>query len=103
MRFRMEDLNLLLDTFFEELKSFARQIGRGTIVVVEHADQHVDEIDVDANASTLLPAVLRIVSFNGLACRRVANLTLLPPGRTIRLTLPQARAFRHPGSNEQDG
>ena len=51
--FRLENFDFLLYPFFKELEGFDGQIGRGAIVVVEHADEDVDEIDADANAIAL--------------------------------------------------
>src|ERR1700719_3277956 len=62
LRFRLEDVDFLLDAFLEKLERFARKIRRGAIVLVEYADQHVDQIYADANAAALRRGVLRIVS-----------------------------------------
>ena len=94
LRFGLEDFNLLLDAFFEELEGFARQIGRGAIVFVEHADEDVDEIHVDANAAALRCAVLRIIGGGGLACWHARALGFLRPGRTVGLVLREARIAR---------
>ena len=51
--FLLEDFDLLLDAFFEEVEGFAREIGRGAIVVVEHAGEDADQVDVDADAAAL--------------------------------------------------
>ena len=57
LRFRLEDLELLLHALLENLKSFAREIRRGAIVLVEHAGEDADEVDVDANFAALWAGV----------------------------------------------
>src|SRR5882724_10280034 len=56
--FGFELIDFLRDAFFEELKGFEGKIGRGAIVLVEDADEDVDEIDGDANAATLRGGIL---------------------------------------------
>ena len=51
--FRLEDVDFLLVAFIEKLKGFAWQIRGRAIVLVENADQHSNQIDVDANAVAL--------------------------------------------------
>src|SRR6266446_3033491 len=59
-RFGFELIDFLLDAFFEELEGFEGKIGRGTIVLVEDANEHVDEVDGDADAAALGGGILRI-------------------------------------------
>ena len=58
--FGFELIDFLLDAFLEKLKGFEGKIGRGTIVLVEDANEHVDEVDGDANAAALGGGILGI-------------------------------------------
>jgi len=59
--FGFELIDLLLDAFFKELEGFEGKIGCGAIVFVEDADENIDEIDGDADASALGGRILHIV------------------------------------------
>ena len=52
-RLRFEDSDFLLLSFIEKLKSFARQVRSGAIVIVEDADEDGHQIDVHANSIAL--------------------------------------------------
>jgi len=63
--FGFELIDFLLDALFEELEGFEGKIGRGTIVLVEDADEHVDEVDGDADAPALCGGILRVGGRSG--------------------------------------
>src|SRR5216684_9408148 len=60
--FRLELVDFLLDAFFKQLEGFLGEVGGGAVLIVEDADENVDEVDVDADAAALGGGVLRIVS-----------------------------------------
>jgi hypothetical protein len=117
--FGLEDIDFLLNTFFEDLKRFAGKIRRGTIVFVENADEDVDEIDGDLDAAALLGGILRIVGsrgrrglddFAGLARGRGAGsgfiigagFGFLGPGGTVGLVLGERRRGEDQDESGQD-
>src|SRR5207245_8922576 len=112
--FRLELVDLLLNAFLEKLESLSGQVRGRAVLFVEHADKHINEVHVDADAAPLGGGILRFVlwsawrrlhGFSWLAIRSrggrrrrrgsaawlggwVATrrgLALLRPGRTVRL------------------
>src|SRR6266446_3398497 len=63
--FRLELVDLLLDTFFKQLESLSGKVRRGAVLVVKDADKNVNEIDVDADAAALCGRILRIIREGG--------------------------------------
>ncbi len=64
LRFGLEDFELLFDAVLENLKGFARKIGRGAVVLVQDAGEDAYKIDADANFAALGRLIV------GIAARR---------------------------------
>lgn len=107
LRFRFEDVNFLLNAFFENLKRFLRKIGSGPILIVKHAHQDIYEIDAYADAAPLGCAVPAfVVRFLGIVTgggffsgSRTSWLGFLCPWRAIRIVL---RSGTNPEERELD-
>jgi hypothetical protein len=60
----------LLHAFFKNLEGLDGQVWSGAVVVIQNADEHVNEIDADANAALLrgfvIGIAITIVFINGL-------------------------------------
>src|SRR6266446_3989002 len=54
LRFRLEDLYLLLDAFFIDLELILREVERGAAVFVEHAGEGANQIDLGTDAPALV-------------------------------------------------
>ena len=83
--FRLKDFDFLRIAFFGNLESFRGKIGGGAIVLIEDADEHVDEIHFDLDGGAVLYGVVagrsggnRLTGF-AFVCLR--------PRRTIRILL----------------
>ena len=72
LRLLFEDFDLLLDALFEKLERFAREIGRGAIVIVQNAGENIYEINADADAAALLRGLRGGIAVGGIAIGRVA-------------------------------
>ena len=81
LRFRLENFDLLLYAFFIHLELVRGEAERGTSVLVQHARQHADEVDLEAKA----PVLILVVS----VARR---------NRFRR----RARERKHPGATESE-
>src|SRR6267154_2281334 len=103
--FAFENFNFLWLAFFDNLKSFDGQVCRGTIIVIENADENVYEIDLHFDGGATLNRV--VGSHNGvirLGRFASSSFVFLRPGRTIGILLRNAvKGQSHGEQTEAEG